>query len=189
MKKSILALTSAVLVLSSAFAFAGCGGAQSSASGQASQAATTVAATEAQKDASAVTAQDVQFVYNGVTIELNSDAADLTEKLGQPNDVQSQMSCHGEGEDKTYFYNGFTVNTYPAADGKERITEVVVTDASLATAKGVVVGDAVSKVTETYGSNYKQQGKYYSYSAGDKKSLQFFIDNDKVTEIDYFYEV
>ena len=128
MKKSILALTSAVLVLSSAFAFAGCGGAQSSASGQASQAATTVAATEAQKDASAVTAQDVQFVYNGVTIELNSDAADLTDKLGQPNDVQSQMSCHGEGEDKTYFYNGFTVNTYPAADGKERITEVVVTD-------------------------------------------------------------
>ncbi len=189
MKKSILALTSAVLVLSSAFAFAGCGGAQSSASGQASQAATTVAATEAQNNAAAVSDQDVQFVFNGAVIQLDSDASTLTEMLGEPNDVQSQMSCHGEGEDKTYSYNGFSVNTYPAADGKERVIEVIVTDASLPTAKGIAVGDPVSKVTETYGTNYKQQGKYYSYSAGNNRSLQFFIENDAVTEIDYFLEV
>jgi uncharacterized protein (UPF0333 family) len=188
MKKSILALTSAVLVLSSAFAFAGCGGAQSSASGQASQAATTVAATEAQKDASAVTAQDVQFVYNGVTIELNSDAADLTEKLGQPNDVQSQMSCHGEGEDKTYSYNGFTVNSYPL-NGKDYVMEVVVNEAGIPTSKGVAVGDPVSKVTEAYGNNYKAVGVYYSYDAGNKMELRFLIENDKVTEIDYYYNV
>ncbi len=91
-------------------------------------------------------------------------------------------------EDKTYTYNGFTVNSYPL-DGKDYVMEVVVNQAGIPTSKGVSVGDPVSKVTEAYGDNYKAVGVYYSYDAGNKKSLQFLIENDVVTEIDYFYTV
>ena len=117
------------------------------------------------------------------------EAADAAVKaLGEAQEVSSQLSCHGEGDDKTYTYEGFVLNTYPL-DGKDRVLEIVVKTAGIPTAKGVQVGDAVSKVTEAYGEDFKKVGMYYAYDAGDGKSLQFFIQDDKVQEISYYYDV
>ena len=83
--------------------------------------------------------------------------------------------------------DGFVIRGH--YNGKDYVMEVVVNEAGIPTSKGVAVGDPVSKVTEAYGNNYKAVGVYYSYDAGNKKSLQFLIENDTVTEIDYFYTV
>ena len=115
--------------------------------------------------------------------------SDIVEALGEPKDVSSQTTCHGtEGEDKTYTYDGFTIMTYPK-DGKDLVLEVNISSADIASSKGVKVGDPVSAVTAAYGEPSKKVGVYYSYSTADNKSLQFMVENDVVTEIDYFYTV
>lgn len=188
MKRTMISVTAAALTLTSVLAFAGCGKSEQS---SAAEAATTVAAQEttaAAQETGAIAESDVVFNYNGAKVELNTPIDSMISAIGEANDVSSQLSCHGEGEDKTYTYNGFTVNSYPL-DGKDYVMEVVVNQAGIPTSKGVSVGDPVSKVTEAYGDNYKAVGVYYSYDAGNKKSLQFLIENDAVTEIDYFYTV
>ena len=143
-----------------------------------------------QEDTSSISQDDVVFTTNeGVKITLNDEAAPVIEALGEPQSQSSQLSCHGEeGDDKTYVYEGFTVGTYPK-NGVDRILEVVVNSEDLQTSKGIKIGDPVSKVTEIYGDNYRSIGMYYSYDAADGKSLQFFIENDVVAEIDYYYDV
>ena len=125
---------------------------------------------------------------NGVKVELNGDADAAIAALGEYKDVSSQLSCHGEGEDKTYTYDNFVLNTYPL-DGKDRVLEIVVKSADIPTSKGVKVGDSASAVKEAYGDGFREVGTYYAYDAGDGKSLQFLIENDSVKEIDYYYDV
>ncbi len=187
MKRTLISVTAAALAVTSVLAFAGCGKNEQP---SADTAATTAAAQEttAAQAQGAIPESDTVFTYNGAKVELNTPIDDMLAALGQANEVSSQLSCHGEGEDKTYSYNGFTVNSYPL-NGKDYVMEVVVNEAGIPTSKGVAVGDPVSKVTEAYGNNYKAVGVYYSYDAGNKKSLQFLIENDTVTEIDYFYTV
>ena len=166
MKRTLISVTAAALAVTSVLAFAGCGKNEQP---SADTAATTAAAQEttAAQAQGAIPESDTVFTYNGAKVELNTPIDDMLATLGQANEVSSQLSCHGEGEDKTYSYNGFTVNSYPL-NGKDYVMEVV---------------------TEAYGNNYKAVGVYYSYDAGNKKSLQFLIENDTVTEIDYFYTV
>lgn len=187
MKRTLISVTAAALAVTSVLAFAGCGKNEQP---SADTAATTAAAQEttAAQAQGAIPESDTVFTYNGAKVELNTPIDDMLAALGQANEVSSQLSCHGEGEDKTYSYNGFTVNSYPL-NGKDYVMEVVVNEAGIPTSKGVAVGDPVSKVTEAYGNNYKAVGVYYSFDAGNKKSLQFLIENDTVTEIDYFYTV
>lgn len=189
MRKTIVSIASAMLILASAVSFAGCGSSESSASEQTATAAAQQATDSAsQAAAGGIDASDAVFTYNGVSVELNGDADAIVSALGEAQDVSSQLSCHGEGEDKTYKYEGFTVNTYPL-DGQDRILEVVISSEGIATSKGIQVGDSASKVVSTYGDGYKEIGLYYAYDAGDGKSLQFFIENDAVKEIDYYYDV
>ena len=185
MKRTLISITAAALALSSVLAFTGCGKSEQS---QAETATTAAEVTTAAQAQGVIPESDVVFNYNGAKVELNTPIDDMLTAIGQANEVSSQLSCHGEGEDKTYSYNGFVVNSYPL-DGKDYVMEVVVSEAGIPTSKGVAVGDPVSKVTEAYGDNYKAVGVYYSYDAGNKKSLQFLIENDTVSEIDYFYTV
>ena len=192
MKRITFSLTATILALASVAAFTGCGNNNQSstatataASTAAVQATTAVATTQ---NAPSISADDVVFSYNGTSVTLNTPISDMLTTLGEANDVSSQLSCHGEGEDKTYTYNGFIVNSYPL-NGEDYVMQVVVTQAGIPTSKGVSVGDPVSKLTEAYGDGYKAVGVYYSYDADDKKSLQFLIENDTVSEIDYCYSV
>jgi hypothetical protein len=192
MKKHLIIIAAALLAVTASFSLAGCGGGNKSDDAKASQTVSETAAeeTKAEKeDASAVSEADTVFSYDGVDVELNGDAAAAVEALGEPENVESQLSCHAtEGDDKTYTYNGFVLNTYPL-DGEDRVLEVVINSEGIPTKKGVEVGDDVAKVTKAYGEGYKAIGMYYAYEAGNGKSIQFLIENDKVSEIDYYYDV
>ena len=187
MKKYWMILTAAAL--SAAMLLSGCGSDKKddTKKEEKTEAATTAAVTEAQSGG-ALSAEDVVFTYNGVSVELNGDAAAAKTALGEPLEEKSQLSCHGQGDDKTYTYNGFVLNTYPL-DGQDRVLEIVINTAGIPTSKGVQVGDPVSSVTAAYGDGYREVGMYYAYEAGDGKSLQFFIQNDTVQEISYYYDV
>ena len=126
------------------------------------------------------------FNFNGKTVQLNEDMTSVLSKLGNAKKVTSAQSCHGEGEDKRYEYNGFYVDTYPSG-GKDKVIGVTITS-GLSTPKGVSVGDSEAKVIEKYGSGFKKIGKFMSYVSGNK-SLMFFMNNGKVVEIDYNLDV
>ena len=188
MKRPIIYLVSAVIAVTSACALAGCGSNSSSqANSKAESAQSSVAQSSAQAGGT-ISADDAVFRFNGVKVELNGDADAAIAALGDYKDVSSQLSCHGEGEDKTYTYDNFVLNTYPL-DGKDRVLEIVVKSADIPTSKGVKVGDSASAVKEAYGDGFREVGTYYAYDAGDGKSLQFLIENDSVKEIDYYYDV
>ena len=190
MKKSIIAIIAAVMLatvsLSACTKSADNTPTQAQQTTEAAQTATGAATQSAQSAQAVISKDDVVFSYNGKTVTLNSDAASMLSALGEAKSVASQLSCHGEGEDKTYTYDGFSVNTYPD-NGTDRVMEIVVSSAELPTSKGVKVGDSVDAVTSAYGQEFKKVGAYYSYDAGDDMSLQFFIENNAVAEIDYYY--
>ena len=187
MKRPIIYLVSAVIAVTSACALAGCGSNSSSqANSKAESAQSSVAQSSAQAGGT-ISADDAVFSFNGVKVELNGDADAAIAALGEYKDVSSQLSCHGEGEDKTYTYDNFVLNTYPL-DGKDRVLEIVVKSADIPTSKGVKVGDSASAVKEAYGDGFREVGTYYAYDAGDGKSLQFLIENDSVKEIDYYFD-
>ena len=131
MKKSVIILAAAILAATSAAMLSGCGSGET-ANGGADATAAASSQTEqssAGSDTKAVIdAKDVVFSFNGVDVELNSDADAAVAALGEANDVSSQLSCHGEGDDKTYTYDGFVLNTYPL-EGKDRVLEIVINSA------------------------------------------------------------
>lgn len=133
-------------------------------------------------------ASDTVFVTQGKSVALGSDMSGVLSSLGNANSVESQLSCHGVGEDKTYNYNGFVINTYPL-NNKDYVMEVVVNSSNISTPKGIHIGSSEADVIAAYGSGYNTVGCYYSYETGDGKSIQFFIDNGTVSEIDYYYNV
>lgn len=196
MKKTLTIMLAVMLTLALVFTLAACGGNKTATEAQtATTAATeaapaaTEAATEAAAQTSSISPDDTVFTHDGVSVVLNDEADPIIGALGDPVNTSSQLSCHGgEGDDKTYDYNGFSVGTYPK-DGVDRILEVVISGEGIPTAKGIQVGDPLSKVTEAYGDGYRTVGMYYAYEAGEGKSLQFFIENDTVKEIDYYYDV
>ena len=191
MKRILVSLTAAALALTSAVSLAGCGSNESSSAKVASSSSSAASSKveESTSSAASITADDVKFTYNGATVELNSEASSAIEALGDYLDVSSELSCHGKGEDMTYTYDGFTVTSYPDSNGVNRVLEIVINTEGKPTNKGIRVGSSVSDVVAAYGNGYKEIGVYYAYDAGGKKSLQFYIENDTVKEIDYYYNV
>ena len=198
MKRILIAMAAAALALTSAFALAGCGSDESSSKADSSAVEsnggdTSSKANDASKSdtqsAGAVSADDVKFTYNGNVVELNAELDTAISGLGDPVDVSSQLSCHGEGEDKTYTYDGFIVNSYPDANGTDRVLEVVVSGQDIPTNKGIKLGSTADEVVAAYGEGYNKKGVYYAYDAGNKMELRFLIENDAVAEIDYYYNV
>ena len=185
MKKVLLTIIAVLLTLTLVAALAGCGSDKSKDDKKEEKRET---ATEVQSAGGAMDAKDLVFSYNGVSVELDGDADAAVAALGEPKDKSSQLSCHGEGDDKTYTYDGFVLNTYPL-EGKDRVLEIVVTSADIPTSKGIKVGDTAEAVTEAYGADFKEVGMYHAYSSGEGKSLQFFIQDGKVQEISYYYDV
>ena len=145
------------------------------------------AATEAPKPQGSFSAADTDFVYNGQRVSLNENMSSVLSKLGKAASVSSAPSCHGEGEDKTYEYNGFTIYTYPSG-GNDLVLEINVQSSAIPTSKGIKAGSSLNDITAVYGNNYTNDGNYIVFSSGIK-TLQFFMSGNTVSEIDYYYYV
>jgi len=145
------------------------------------------AATEAPKPQGSFSAADTDFVYNGQRVSLNENMSSVLSKLGKAASVSSAPSCHGDGEDKTYEYNGFTVYTYPSG-GNDLVLEINVQSSAIPTSKGIKAGSSLNDITAVYGNNYTNDGNYIVFSSGIK-TLQFFMSGNTVSEIDYYYNL
>lgn len=171
-------LIAAILMLTMAFTLTGCGSDSKADETPATQAPA----------AAGFTVEDTTFYYRGIGLALDGKVEDVLTPLGDADEVKSELSCHGEGEDKTYIYGDFTMKTYPK-NGEDHILEVLVTKAGVPTSKGIQVGSTLAEVTAAYGSEYNKIAKFCVFDAGEGKTLRFAVEDDKVVQIDYYFNV
>ena len=124
------------------------------------------------------------YTSNGTEIVIDAEAEAIVDALGDPISYYEAASCAFDGLDKTYTYDGFTVDTYPDEDGVDRISDVILTDDTVSTAEGVSLGASAADVTAAYGDDYEDSNGSYVYKK-DGMKLTFVISDDKVTSIQY----
>ena len=89
------------------------------------------------------------FIYNGVVIEMDADAAPIVEQLGEPDAYFEAPSCAFEGIDKIYTYGSFELDTYPTKD-KDYVSAIILKDDIITTTEGIGIGESVDKMEEVY---------------------------------------
>lgn len=123
------------------------------------------------------------FTYNDVSVSMDAEAASLVAALGEPKSYFEAASCAFEGLDKVYTYSGFELDTYPM-DGKDYVSAVILKDDSVATAEGVVIGDAKSKLESAYGTATSTTDTLVTYEK-DGMELRFILSGDSIVSIEY----
>jgi hypothetical protein len=123
------------------------------------------------------------FDYNGVSIQMNTDVAPVLEALGEPQEYFEAKSCAFDGLDKTYYYSGIELTTYPNGD-KDYISSVYFKDDSVSTTEGIYIGSTLSELLAAYGEDYTGDTGSYTYTKGDS-SVMFLVENDEVTAVTY----
>lgn len=134
--------------------------------------------------------KDLGVEIGGKVYYLREDSAALLAALGDGFEYSEMVSCVYDGKDKTYTYPGITVNTVPVG-GKDVIEMITLTDGTYATLRGAKVGDALSTLSELYGTDCFDDG-YITYSITNDPSdiqaerIQFEPSGDAIGKI-YIY--
>ncbi len=118
-------------------------------------AATTEAVTEA-TELLTVAPFAVEF-DGGKTVTLGAPAEDVIPALGDYTDMIEAPSCIHEGNDKVYFYDGFSVTTSPDGDGGEYVAQVEITSDTCTLANGIAIGSAKDDIIKAYGEDFTEQ--------------------------------
>lgn len=123
------------------------------------------------------------FIHNGVTVEMDTDASSIIEKLGEPVSYFEAASCAFEGLDKMYTYNGFELDTYPMGD-KDYVSSLILKDDSVTTAEGICIGDSLEKLQQAYDGEGEESGGMVVY-AKDGMKLCFIMQGQEIISIEY----
>lgn len=127
------------------------------------------------------------FVYQGVTVEIDADAAPILDQLGEPVSYFEAASCAFDGLDKMYTYHGFELDTYPDGD-KDYVSGVILKDDSVLTAEGIGIGDTREELEQAYpgegaGAGQEENGMLVYEKDGMK--LCFILQEDEIISIEY----
>ena len=125
----------------------------------------------------------------GVTLTPGAKAAEALAALAHLNPtVSAGKSCLGgvDGEDVTYVYPGFRVQTFRLSEGHpdEEIRWVILSDDSVATAKGIVIGASGEDVKAQYGACASETQSLLEYRSG-ATLLRFGLREGRVVSISY----
>lgn len=134
-------------------------------------------------DAGADAAESFSFTYGDVTMSIHGDAAAAVAALGEAKSYNEETSCAFEGLDKTYYYGGFYLETYPQGE-KDMISSIWFADDSVATAEGVCIGDDAAKVEQAYGADAYNGTNAYELTKGASK-LTVLLQDGAVSSIQY----
>ncbi len=177
MKKWKLVMISAVLALS----FAACGGeTETGANGGESE----VADSKNEESSKEEAVKGFVFVYQGVTVSIDAQAAPIMDALGDPVSYFEAASCAFEGLDKMYTYNSVEIDTYPDEKGVDRISNIILKDDMVETPEGVSLFETKADMIAAYGENYKEENGLLVYEK-DGMRLCFILDGDEIISIEY----
>lgn len=112
----------------------------------------------------------------------------LAAALGEPLDVQEAVSCHYDGFDTIYYYDGFAIYTYLYKEDKI-IYSIELESADIKTPEGAAVGMTRAEIEAIYGSEYGELANGISYPLQDAGAqLNIRIKEDSVFLIEYYVE-
>lgn len=140
-----------------------------------------------EENESAEAAEEYAMVYNGVTITLNAPAKSIVEALGEPMSYSEMPSCAFEGLDKSYYYGGFYLDTYPEGD-EDFVYGFWFADDSLSTEEGIYIGASQAEVEAAYDQSYFNGSNAYVIPKGTGK-LTILLEGNVVTSIQYAIEI
>ncbi len=126
------------------------------------------------------------FVIDGITVTPGKDAGETLAALSGKNPQTSvKSSCLGgvDGEDVTYVYVGFRIQTFRTGES-EVIRWVILSDDSVQTDKGISIGATTDAVKTAYGTPTEESGSYLIYESSSTK-LRFGHRNGTITNIEY----
>lgn len=126
------------------------------------------------------------FVVDGVVFTPGADASSVFAVWkGKTPQISVKASCLGgvDGEDVTYVYDDFRIQTFRSSEGEELRWVILMSDA-MATTKGIAVGSAVDQVKATYGEPVEESDSLLVYLQGGTK-LRFKHREGAVTSIEY----
>ncbi|MBQ5398042.1 MAG: hypothetical protein IIU14_01245 [Ruminococcus sp.] len=121
---------------------------------------------------------DLIFRKGSISLELGEDWEDALKDLKKQGDVNEISGKRTEHE-----YSNFTVTTYKDEDD-EYIEKIEITDDTLATPRGVRIGDFASRLRKIYGDPIKRTKTAYVYGNEDE-SLVFTYENNMIDSIYY----
>lgn len=125
------------------------------------------------------------FKSGTVALELGEKADSYIKALGEPKKTFEAPSCAFEGVDKTFYYPGFEVTTFPK-DGADYLYTIRLTDDSVETPEGLYIGAGLDTMLSAYGDVYSESGGMYTYEKG-VTVLDILIVDDMVASIMYNY--
>lgn len=155
--KKIISLILAMLIL---LTFAGCGGSDNNSS----------AGKDSQPKEAGYT-----FTYNGTKIAMTDAAEPITTALGEPITYTEETSCAFEGLDKTYYYGGFYLTTYPENE-KDYVYSLWFQDDSVSTEEGIYIGSTKADVENAYGTEGFNGDNAYTFTKGASKLIIILTD-------------
>ena len=168
--KKIFAL---ILALTMVLTLAACGG-QTAPETTAPVAGTTTT----QPDASSW-----KYTVQGVDILMHAEAAPILEALGEPVSYTEEASCAFTGLDKTYYYGGFYLQTYPIGE-KDYIFSAWLVDDSSTTPEGIYIGATQAEVEAAYGAEGFNGSNAYVMT-GTTSTLTIILTDGLVSSIQY----
>ena len=170
--KKIFAL---ILALTMVFALAACGGE--------TPAATTEPQAPAVLGPTQPDANSWKYTVRGVDILMHAEAAPVLEALGEPVSYTEEASCAFTGLDKTYYYGGFYLQTYPMGDS-DYVFSLWLVDDSSTTPEGIYIGASQAEVEAAYGTEGFNGSNAYVLT-GTTSTLTIILDGETVTSIQY----
>jgi hypothetical protein len=133
------------------------------------------------------TAEGFPFEYRDLTIHVGVPAEPILEYLGEPLNYFEAPSCAFEGIDRTYFYSGIELHTFPMGDN-EYVLAVRFTDDSVETLEGVYLGMTAEEALELLGGGYEENGGLYTYTRG-RGSLGVMTEHGIIVDLSYNFVV
>lgn len=126
----------------------------------------------------AFSAKDVSLTIGGIIKKGDLDP------LGTPADIQTAPSCHYDGNDTIYIYEGLTIYTY--ADKSDEVVYLIeITDASYSAHKATKVGMSVDEIKSIMGEPVSETAIAVIYDISDDTTLRYSVSDSVVTMIEY----
>ena len=126
------------------------------------------------------------FACFGIEITVGSPYSSVSATLSAKNPtVSTKSSCLGgvDGEDVTYVFAGFHIQTFRHSGGEE-IRWIVLDDDSHTTKEGIAIGAARDAVIAAYGTPKSETATLLTYQSGASE-LRFSLRDRRVTGISY----
>ena len=124
-----------------------------------------------------------KYTVQGVDIMMHANAAPILEQLGESVSYTEEASCAFTGLDKTYYYGGFYLQTYPMGE-EDFVYSVWLVDDSSTTPEGIYIGASQAEVEAAYGTEGFNGDNAYIMT-GTTSTLTIILTDGVVSSIQY----